>query len=134
MTHQRGPRRSTVLSARGSWAIAPRTPGRCAQWEFQHHPHLLARSAAAAKLNWTSFRDFERGYVAEAPIRVIPRVGSAYKPKGYSSHQPNPLSILLFFCREIHYCCSYLSESRTTTAVRSTSNINACHVVPPTHA
>src|SRR4051812_27253145 len=27
---------------------------------------------------------------------VIPRGGSAYKPKGYSSHPPNPLSILLF--------------------------------------
>src|SRR3954466_9713626 len=38
--HQRGPRRSTVLSTRGSWAIAPRTPGRCTQWGFQHHPPL----------------------------------------------------------------------------------------------
>src|SRR3954465_4814049 len=97
MTHQRGPRRSTVLSARGSWAIAPRTLGHCAQWGFQHHPHLVARSAAAAKLNWTSFRDFEQGYVAEAPIRVIPRRGSAYKPKGYSSHPPNPLNIFISF-------------------------------------
>src|SRR4051812_16766596 len=99
-THQRGPRRSTVLSARGSWAIAPRTPGRCAQWGFQHHPHWVARSATAAMLNWTSFKAFERGYVVEAPIRVIPRIGSAYKPKGYSSHPPNPLSILLCFLSE----------------------------------
>src|SRR3954471_5299868 len=83
-------------------------------------------------LNWTSFRAFERGYVAEAPICVIPRIGSAFKPKGYSSHPPNPLSILLIFCRDNHYRCSYLSESRTTTAVRSTSNIGACPVVPPT--
>src|ERR1041384_3143488 len=52
-------------------------------------------SDRAAMLNWTSFRDFERGYAAEAPIRDIPRIGSAYKPKGYSSHPPNPLSILL---------------------------------------
>src|SRR3954453_20785843 len=85
-------------------------------------------------MNWTSFRDIERGYVAEALIRVIPRIGSAYKPKGYSSHPPNPLSILLFFCRDNHYRCSYLSESRTTTAVRSTSNIGACPIVPPTRA
>jgi hypothetical protein len=28
---------------------------------------------------------------------VIPRGVSAYKPKGYSSHPPNPLSILLVF-------------------------------------
>src|ERR1041385_2769145 len=28
--HQRGPRRSTVLSARASWAFTSRTPGRCA--------------------------------------------------------------------------------------------------------
>src|SRR3954464_7716150 len=83
-------------------------------------------------LNWTSFRAFERGYTAEAPIRVIPRVGSAYKPKGYSSHLPNTLSILLIFCRDNHYRCSYLSESRSTTAARSTSNIGACPVVPPT--
>src|SRR3954469_17842096 len=110
MTHQRGPRRSTVLSAQGSWAIAPRTPGRCAQWGFQHHPHLVARSVAAAKLSWTSFRAFERGYVAEAPIRVIPRGGSAYKPKGYSSHPPNPLSILLVFCRDDRYRCPLLKR------------------------
>src|SRR3954462_12228959 len=51
-------------------------------------------------LNWMSFRAFERGYATEAPIRVIPRVGSAYKPKGYSSHPPNPLSILLSFFSE----------------------------------
>src|SRR4051812_9728670 len=85
-------------------------------------------------LNKTSFRAFERGYVAKAPIRVIPRVGSAYKPKGYSSHPLNPLSILLIFCRDNHYRCSYLSESRRTTSVRSTSNIGACPVVPPTRA
>src|SRR4051812_36919240 len=85
-------------------------------------------------LNWTSFRAFERGYVAEAPIRVISRVGSAYKPKGYSSHPPNPLSILLIFCRDNHYRCSYLSESQTTTAVRSTSNIGACPGVLPTRS
>src|SRR4051812_8078714 len=85
-------------------------------------------------LNKTSFRAFERGYVAKAPIRVIPRIGSAYKPKGYSSHPLNPLSILLVFYRDNHYRCSYLSESRTMTAVRSTNNIGACPVVPPTRA
>src|ERR1041384_8088503 len=91
-------------------------------------------SDRAAMLNWTSFRAFERGYIAEAPIHVIPRIGSAYKPKGYSSHPPNPLSILLVFCRDNHYRCSYLSESWTTTAVRSTSNVGACPVIPPTCA
>src|SRR4051812_32676242 len=85
-------------------------------------------------LSWTSFRAFERGYAAEAPIRDIPRIGSAYKLKGYSSHPPNPLSILLIFYRDNHYRCSYLSESRTTTTVRSTNNIGACPVVPPTRA
>ena len=91
-------------------------------------------SDRAAMLNWTSFRAFELGYVAEAPIRDIPRIGSAYKPKGYSSHPPNPLSILLFFYRNNRDRCPYLSESRSTTAVRSTSNIGACPVVPPTRA
>src|SRR3954469_15534385 len=85
-------------------------------------------------LYWMSFRAFERGYVAEAPIRVIPHIGSAYKPKGYSSHPPNPLSILLIFCRNNRYRCPYLNESRSTTAVRSTSNIGVCLVVPPTRA
>src|SRR3954470_3608298 len=85
-------------------------------------------------LSWTSFRAFERGYAAGAPIRDMPRIGSAYKPKGYSSHPLNPLSILLIFCGNNRYRCPYLSESRSTTAVRSTSNIGACPVVPPTRA
>src|SRR3954464_5764118 len=91
-------------------------------------------SNRAAMLSWTSFRAFERGYVAGAPIRDIPRIGSAYKQKGYSSHPPNPLSILLIFCRSRHDRCPYLSESWKTTALRSTSNIGACLVVPPTRA
>src|SRR3954468_7752500 len=62
--------------------------------------NAAARSVPAAMLNWTSFGDFERGYATEAPIRVIPRVGSAYKPKGYSSHPRNPLSIILSFLSE----------------------------------
>src|ERR1041384_5185236 len=33
--HQRGPRWATVLRARGSWAIAPCSPGRCEEGEFQ---------------------------------------------------------------------------------------------------
>src|ERR1043165_7521571 len=51
---------------------------------------------------------------------VIPRIGSAYKPKGYSSHPPNTLSILLVFCRINRDRCTYLGESRSTTAARST--------------
>src|ERR1041385_702239 len=65
---------------------------------------------------------------------VIPRIGSAYKPKGYSSNPPNPLSILLIFCRDNRYRCPLLNESWTTTAVRTTSNVGACPVVPPTLA
>src|SRR3954471_12700621 len=42
-----------------------------------------------------SFRAFKRNHNAEGHT-VIPCGGSAYKPKGYSSHPPNPLSILLF--------------------------------------
>src|SRR4051812_8453170 len=34
-THQRGPGRSKVLRARGSWAVAPRTLGLCEEGEFQ---------------------------------------------------------------------------------------------------
>src|SRR3954451_12290140 len=93
--------------------------------------NAAARSVPAAMLNWTSFRAFERGYNAEAPIRVTPRIGSAYKPKGYSSHPPNPLSILLIFCRDNRYRCPLLNESRTMTAVRTTSNVGACPIVPP---
>src|ERR1043165_8638015 len=51
---------------------------------------------------------------------VIPRIGSAYKPKGYPSHPPNPLSILLVFCRINRDRCPYLGESRSMTAARST--------------
>src|SRR3954470_24112059 len=68
-------------------------------------------SDRATMLSWTSFRAFERGYAVEAPIRLIPRVGSAYKPKGYSSHPPNPLSIFLIFCRDNRYCCPFPGES-----------------------
>src|SRR3954468_24835310 len=62
--------------------------------------NAAARSVPAAMLSWTSFRAFKRGYAAEAPIRDIPRIGSAYKRKIYSSHLPNPLSILLSFLSE----------------------------------
>src|ERR1041385_394804 len=65
---------------------------------------------------------------------VIPRRGSAYKPKGYSSHPHEPLSIFLIFCRDNRYRCPLLNESRTTTTVRTTSNIGACPDVPPTRA
>src|SRR3954469_15147883 len=97
MTRQRGPRRSTALGARGSWAYHPSLSGSLRGGRI---PTPSARSVPAAMLKWTSFRAFERGYVAEAPIRDIPRIGSAYKPKGYSSHLPNPLSILLSFLSE----------------------------------
>src|SRR3954471_5871407 len=45
-----------------------------------------------------------------------------------------PLSNLFIFCRNNRYCCPYLGESRTTTTIRSTSNIGACPDVPPTRA
>ena len=120
-------RRSTVLRARGlgPLSLALRDGVR------RVNSNAAAQSVPAAMLNWTSFRAFERGYAAEAPIRVIPRIGSAYKPKGYSSHPPNPLSILLVFCRDNHYRCPLLNESRTTTAARTTKNFGACPIVPP---
>src|SRR3954464_11335039 len=93
--------------------------------------NAAARSVPAAMLNWTSFRAFKRGYTAEAPKREIPRIGSAYKPEGYSSHPPNPLSILLVFCRDNRYRCPLLNESQTTTTVRTTSNVGAFPVIPP---
>src|SRR3954468_22839899 len=96
--------------------------------------NAAAQSVPTAMLNWASFRAFEQGYIAEAPKRVIPRIGSTYKPKGYSSHPPNPLSILLIFCRDNRYLCPLLNDSWTTTVVRYTSNVGACPVVPPTRA
>src|ERR1041384_2404402 len=63
--HQRGPRRSTVLSARGSWAIAPRTLGRCAP----SGSSAAAQSDPTTMMNWTSFRAFERDDNAEGPHR-----------------------------------------------------------------
>src|ERR1043165_6475840 len=65
--HQRGPRRSTVLSARGSWVIAPRTPGRCAP----SGSSAAARSDPTTMMNWTSFRAFERDHTAESPHRNL---------------------------------------------------------------
>src|SRR3954469_5058187 len=91
---------------------------------------MRIRSCRNAELDvFQSFRTRLRHGGAHS---VIPRIGSAYKPKGYSSHPPNPLSILLIFCRDNHYRCPLLNESRTTTAVRSTSNVGACPIVPPT--
>src|SRR3954469_15159028 len=93
---------------------------------------MRIRSCRNAELDvFQSFRTRLRHGGAHS---VIPRIGSAYKPKGYSSHPPNPLSILLIFCRDNHYRCPLLNESRTTTAVRTTSNVGACPVVPPTRA
>src|SRR3954465_3773310 len=77
-------------------------------------------SDRAAMLSWTSFRAFERGYVAGAPIRDIPRIGSAYKPKRLLKSSAEPVKHFISFCRDNHYRCSYLGESRSTTAVRST--------------
>src|SRR3954470_6136339 len=35
MAHQGGPRRSTFLRERASWAVAPHSPGRCEEGEVQ---------------------------------------------------------------------------------------------------
>src|ERR1043165_4037005 len=85
-------------------------------------------------LNWMTFRAFERGYSAEAPICVIPRIGSAYKPKRLPKSSAEPVKHFMNFLSDNRYRCPYLSESRTTTAVRFTSNIGACPVIPPTRA
>src|SRR3954463_3961669 len=71
-------------------------------------------------MSWTSFRAFERGYAAGAPIRDIPRIGSAYKPKRLLKSSAETVKHFISFCRDNHYRCSYLGESRSTTAVRST--------------
>src|ERR1041385_7227144 len=52
--HQRGPRRSTVLSARASWAIASRTPGRCAPSASS----VAARSDPTTMLKLDVFQSF----------------------------------------------------------------------------
>src|SRR3954468_4780880 len=77
-------------------------------------------------------KTLRRYYDAGEPTLIIPRVGSAYKPKGYSRHSPDQLSIFIIL-RENRYRCLDLTDSRLTTAVRTTSNIGACPVVPPSY-
>src|ERR1044071_2275748 len=43
-----------------------------------------------------------------------------------------PFSILINL-RDNRYRCLDLTDSRSTTAVRTTSNVGACPVVPPSH-
>src|SRR3954466_12535377 len=74
----------------------------------------------------------ERDYDAGEPTLLVPRVGSAYKPEGYSIHSPNHLSIFINL-RDNRYCCLDLTDSRSMTAARTTSNVGACPVVPPSH-
>src|ERR1041384_4801766 len=48
-----------------------------------------------------------------------------------SSRTLKGLSILLVVCRDNRYRCPLLNESRTTTAARTTSNVGAYLVIPP---
>src|ERR1041385_2136541 len=63
---------------------------------------------------------------------VIPRVGSAYRPLRPLKSSAEPFSILISL-RDNHYRCLDLTDPRSTTAVRTTSNVGACPVVPPSH-
>src|SRR3954466_6963726 len=45
-----------------------------------------------------------------------------------------PFKQFNIFCRDNRYRCPLLNESRSTTAARTTSNVGACPVVPPTRA
>src|ERR1043165_7210924 len=73
-----------------------------------------------------------RDHNAGEPTLLIPRLGSAFKPEGYSRHSPNQLSIFINL-RDNRYRCLDLTDPRSTTTVRTTSNIGACPVVPPSH-
>src|SRR3954468_20732603 len=77
-------------------------------------------------------KTLRRDHDAGEPTLIIPRVGSAYKPEGYSRHSPDQLSIFIIL-RDNRYRCLDLTDSRSTTTVRTTSNIGACSVVPPSH-
>src|SRR3954468_7044958 len=63
---------------------------------------------------------------------VIPRVGSVYRPLRPLKSSAEPFSILISL-RDNRYRCLDLTDPRSTTAVRTTSNVGACPVVPPSH-
>src|SRR3954465_15004781 len=63
---------------------------------------------------------------------VIPRVGSAYRPLRPLKSSAEPFSILINL-RDNRYRCLDLTDPWSTTAVRTTSNVGACPVVPPSH-
>src|SRR4051794_32532034 len=63
---------------------------------------------------------------------VIPHVGSAYRPLRPLKSSAEPFSILINL-RDNRYRCLDLTDPWSTTAVRTTSNVGACPVVPPSH-
>src|SRR3954469_9578165 len=92
----------------------------------QHHfPAISPRHCRHLK---TLRRDYDAG----EPTLLIPHVGSAYKPEGYSRHSPDQLSIFINL-HDNRYRCLDLTDSRSTTAARTTSNVGACPVVPSSH-
>src|SRR3954464_14282056 len=77
-------------------------------------------------------KTLRRDYDAGEPTLLIPRVGSAFKPEGYLRHSPDQFSHFNNLC-DNRYRCLDLTDSRSTTTVRTTSNIGTCPVVPPSH-
>src|SRR3954463_8090924 len=63
---------------------------------------------------------------------VIPRVGSAYRPLRPLKSSAESFSILINL-RDNRYRCLDLTDPWSTTAVRTTSNVGACPVVPRSH-
>src|ERR1041385_6597013 len=63
---------------------------------------------------------------------VTPHEGSAYRPLRPLKSSTEPLSILINPC-DNRYRCLDLTDPRSKTAVRTTSNVGACPVVPPSH-
>src|ERR1041385_3738355 len=92
-THQRGPRRSKVLSARGSWTVAPHPPGRCVPGDATQLFQDADRPNHNAELD--VFQSFRTRPQREGPtplshVKVVRR-----SLCGLSSHPPEPLVILL---------------------------------------
>src|ERR1041385_2256023 len=95
--HQRGPRRSTVICARASWALPSRTPGRCAP----SGSSAAARSDPTTMLKLDVFQSFrtrpQRGGPTPKPHVKVVRTSLC----GLSSHPPERRCLL---CRPTNSC------------------------------
>ena len=93
--------------------------------QIRQHHHFPAQAAVLL-----TSEDPQTRLRCKDPTLLIPRVGSAYKPEGYSRHSPNQLNIFINL-RDNRYRYLDLTDSRSMTAARTTSNVGACPVVPP---